>query len=137
GEGQAMIGDLLLERLPGSARRMRHRRWMHAESAQLDAIVAEMLQLVQDLVEVGGRLLLIEQIRPGADGEFLHGGVLMMREWSMTTINIADSASACGFAEPVSWQRQREGSAKPQARFDPLRLVISSCDRRRPGARCH
>ena len=53
---------------------------MRIEPAQLDALVAQMLQLVQDLVEIVGRLLLVEDVRPGADGEFLaHDGFPCLR----------------------------------------------------------
>ncbi len=37
---------------------------MRIEAAQLDAFVTEILQLVQDLVEIVGRLLLIEDDKP-------------------------------------------------------------------------
>ena len=51
---------------------------MRVEAAQFDAFVAEVVQLVQDLVEIVGRLLLVEEVRPAADGEFLlHGDLLL------------------------------------------------------------
>src|SRR5262249_41115841 len=67
GEGQAVVGDLLLELLPARPGRVRHRAGVRAEAAQLHPVVPEVLELVQDDVEVAGRLLLVEQVRPGAD----------------------------------------------------------------------
>src|SRR5436853_2839899 len=44
---------------------------MRAETAQFHAVVAQVLQLVQDDVKIERRLLLVEDVRPTADGEFL------------------------------------------------------------------
>src|SRR5207248_3714893 len=88
GELQAVVGHVLFEPLPIRLGRMRERRWMGAEATQLDAFVAEILQLVQDDVEVGGRLVLIEDVRPAADGELFHGGSssrVVSGQWSVVS----------------------------------------------------
>ena len=82
GKGQAMVGNLLLEFLPIRLGRVRHRSRVRAEAAELDALVPKVLQLVQDFMEIGCRLGLIEDVRPAADGEFLfHGYLLVMMSW--------------------------------------------------------
>src|SRR5579884_909080 len=64
---------------------MRKRRGMGAETAQLDAVVTEMMQFVQDLVKIVGWLLLVEDISPATDGEFLfHGCSLSPRAQAAT-----------------------------------------------------
>jgi hypothetical protein len=72
GEGQAVIRNFLLELLARCLGRMRFRRRVLAEGAELDAVHLEVLQLVQDRVP-GDFLRLVEHVRPTADGEFLHG----------------------------------------------------------------
>src|SRR5262245_33756971 len=65
---------------------MRSWRRVRAKAAQLDSFVAKVLQHVNDLVEVGRRLLLIEEVGPAADGEFaLHGCSSMDGDFSETT----------------------------------------------------
>ena len=52
---------------------------MRREAAQLDAVVAEVAELVHEGVEVVGRLLLVEEEGPAADREFLHGSISRLR----------------------------------------------------------
>ena len=48
----------------------------HSFTAEFDPVVPEVLQLVQDDVEVVGRGLLVEQVRPGSDRDSTHGPAL-------------------------------------------------------------
>src|SRR5215510_11184569 len=48
---------------------MRRGARMRPETAEFHAVITEPLELVQDDVEVVGGLFLVEQIRPGADGD--------------------------------------------------------------------
>src|SRR5207248_3061994 len=59
GKRQAVVGDFLLQALPVGARRMRLRRRVRSEAAQLDAVVAQVLELVQYLMEVERWLFLV------------------------------------------------------------------------------
>src|SRR5262249_2916414 len=75
-----VVGHVLLQFLPRRLRRMRPRRRVHAEAAQLDAFVAEVMEHVNDLVEVGRRFLLVEDVRPAADRKLLlHGWPFRLR----------------------------------------------------------
>src|SRR5207248_3065614 len=71
GELQPVVLDLLPQ-LPPLLPVVGVRAGVRVEPAQLDPLVAQVRQLVQDQVEVVGRLLLVEQVRPAADGELLH-----------------------------------------------------------------
>src|SRR5262249_33721349 len=67
---QAVVGDELFQLLPAGLSGVRIRRGVQAEAAQLDTLVAEVVQHVDHLVEVGSRFLLVEDVGPAADGEF-------------------------------------------------------------------
>ena len=81
GEGEAVVGDFLLQLNPAGLGRVRHGRRVQAEAAEFHAVVPEVLQLVQHLVEVVGRDFLVEDVRPRPDGKtrLAHGEVPQKR----------------------------------------------------------
>jgi hypothetical protein len=60
-----------------------------------------MMELVQDLVEVVGRLLLVEDVGPGTDGEFLFHECVSLEKRASLTLGISEPEALA--RDELSW----------------------------------
>src|SRR5262249_51380292 len=93
GKLQTMIGHVLLEALPVGPGGMGDRSRMDAECPQFDAVVTQIGELVDDLVEIVGSSGLIEDVRPATDGEFAYHGI---NSWCLLAWRVRSSSSVGG-----------------------------------------
>src|SRR5262245_16218072 len=91
---------------------MRRGAGVRAEAAEFHAVVTQTLELVQDDVEVVGRLFLVEQVRPGADRDASFGHDRVLCGWRMSA-RCGGCAGYCTGGRISDGFRPRQSAACP------------------------